>query len=455
MRRLLVLPTLFLSATLAAGTLRVEIDRNGFQGPLEIDVGIREESAAPKWIVTRTLAAKASSAAFDELQPGLYTILVRGPQPLQRISTPIAVGSSPAATTLKIPKRRLTVKVLLGDKPLPNAFLTLQHDALLWTTDLVADSRGMFEGESWESSRFLGKVWRDRTASGHVIDVMLPERESLIIDIPDRHVRGRVVDERREVIPGAVVTLRTATGAVTQTLRATARMDGTYEFFGVEPGEQILTARAPSHLDSDVIAFDLAPDSGSREFEIALAHGEQRALKVVDADGDAIASATLIAACGGHVKSIAVTDDTGSAPLATPAGVPCSFYALPQEGSLATAHTHGTMRVPAAASSLRLQLLTDTDQPLGDVSLLMRVNGEIIPPAVGRQFASRGLDLTSAADGSVSLAKIPSGTYEFWPYRGEAEGLMLYELAGDLAAPITLDVKAGENEAKIRLRKRL
>lgn len=455
MRTLLVVPALFLATTLAAGTLRVEIDRNGFDGPLVVDVGTREESAAPKWIATRTLSAKESSAAFDELRPGLYTVLARGPQPLQRLSTRIAVGISAAATTLTIPKRRLTVKVLLGGKPLPNASLTLQHDALLWTTDLATDSRGAFTGESWESAQFLGEVWRDRTTAGHVIDVLLPERGPLTIDIPDRHVRGRVVDEHGDAISGARVTLRTASGEVTQTLRATTRADGTYEFFGVEAGEQILTARAPSHLDGDVIAFDLASDSGSREFEIALAHGEQHEFKVVDSQGNAIAFATLIAACGGNVKSIALTDDTGSAPLATPPGVPCSFYALPREGSLAAAHTHGTMRVPAAASSLRLQLLSDTNEPLGDVSLLMRVNGEMIPPAVGRQFALRGLDLITAADGSVSLAKIPAGTYEFWPYRGEAEGLMLYELAGHLPPPITLDVKAGDNEAKIRLRKRL
>lgn len=455
MRTLLVLLNLFFSTALAAGTLRVEIDRGGFAGPLDVAIGTREETAAPRWIATRSLSAKESSAVFDDLQPGLYTVLVRGPQPLQRISTPIAVGASPIATTLKIPKRRLTVNVLLGGKPLPNASLTLQHDRLLWTTDVVTDARGAFHGEIWESGNFLGKVWRDRTTAGHVVDLVLPERGPVTIDVPDRHVRGRVVDEHGDVIPGALVILRTATGDVTQSLRATARTDGTFEFFGVEPGEQILTARAPSHLNSDTIAFDLTPGSGSREFEIALAHGEQQELKVVDSHGEAIAGATLVAACDGNVKSIAVTDNTGSAPLATPPGVRCSFYALPQEGSLAAAHTHGTVRVPPAASSLRLQLLTDTNEPLGDVSLLMRVNGEMIPPAVGRQFALRGFDLTTAEDGSVSLARIPSGTYEFWPYRGEAEGLMLYEIAGDMAAPITLNVKTGENEAKIKLRKRL
>lgn len=445
---------LLLCTPLAAGTLHVQVERNGFTGPVEVAVGTRAETAAPNWIATRRLAATQSSATFEELRPGLFTVLVRGSQPLQRLSTPVAVGNGPVTTRLKIPRNHLTMQILLGGKPLPNASLVLQHDTLLWTTEVTADARGAFRGESWASGRFLGKVWRDRTTAGHVVDLVLPERGPVTIDVPDRHVRGRVVDEQGEVIPGAFAILRTATGKVTQSLGVATRADGTFEFFGVEAGAQILTARAPSHLDSDALTFDVTPGSGSREFEIALAHGEQRELKVVDSHGEPLAGTALIAACGGNVKSTAVTDDTGSAPLATPPGVPCSFYALPQEGSLAAAHTHGTMRVPAAASSLRLQLVTDADEPLGDVSLLMRVNGEMIPPAVGRQFALRGFDLTTAADGSVSLARIPSGTYEFWPYRGEAEGLMLYELAGDMAAPITLHVKTGENEARIKLRKR-
>jgi hypothetical protein len=455
MRTLHILPTLLLATTLAAGTLRVEIDRNGVAGPLDVAVGTREETAAPKWIATRTLTAKQSSASFEELQPGLFTVLVRGAQPLQCISTPISVGNSPVTTRLKIPRNVLTLQVLLGGKPLPNASLSLQHDALLWTTEVETDPRGTFKGESWESARFLGKVWRDRSTAGHVIDVLLPERGSLTIDVPDRHVRGRVVDEQGDVIPEAVVILRTATGDVTQSLRTSTRPDGTFEFFGVEAGAQILSARAPSHLNSDALTFELASDSQTREVELKLAYGEQRELKVVDAHGEAIAGATLVAACGGNVKSTAVTNHTGSAPLATPQGVRCSFYALPREGSLAAIHTQGTVRVPAAVSSLRLQLLTDSNEPLGDVSLLMRVNGEMIPPAVGRQFALRGFDLTTGEDGTMSLARIPSGTYEFWPYRGEAEGLMLYELAGDMAAPITLTVKTGENEARIKLRKRL
>jgi hypothetical protein len=455
MRTVLGLLALLGCTTVAAGTLHVKLDRNGFTGPVDVAVGSREETAAPRWIATRTLTAKQSSATFEELQPGLFMVLVRGSQPLQRISTPIAVGNAPVTTRLKIPRNTLTMQVLLGGKPLPNASLTLQHDALLWTTDVETDARGGFRGESWESGKFLGKVWRDRTTAGHVVDIVLPERGAVSVDVPDRHVRGRVVDEHGKVIPGAFVILRSATGEVTQSLRVAARADGTFEFFGVAAGAHILSARAPSHLNSDAVTFDVTPGSGSREFEIALAHGEQRELKVVDSHGDAVAGATLVAACGGNVKSIAVTDDTGSAPLGTPPGVPCSFYALPREGSLATAHTEGTVRVPDAASSLRLQLVTDTNEPLGDVSLLMRVNGELIPPAVGRQFAMRGFDLTTAADGSVSLARIPAGTYEFWPYRGEAEGLMLYELAGDMAAPITLQVKTGANEAKVKLRKRL
>lgn len=34
------------------------------------------------------------------------------------------------------------------------------------------------------------------------------------------------------------------------------------------------------------------------------------------------------------------------------------------------------------------------------------------------------------------LAHLPPGTYDFWPYRSEAEGRMLYDTGWAMAAPI-------------------
>ncbi|MEA2463569.1 MAG: hypothetical protein QOJ98_1316, partial [Acidobacteriota bacterium] len=116
MRTFIALLFLFTSQTLTAGTLRVEIDRNGFTGPLEVAVGTRDDSA-PEWVATRTLGGRQSLAAFDALAPGLYTVLIRGAQPLQRLGVPVAVGNTPVTTRLAIPRRQVSMHVLLGGKP--------------------------------------------------------------------------------------------------------------------------------------------------------------------------------------------------------------------------------------------------------------------------------------------------------------------------------------------------
>ncbi len=57
-------------------------------------------------------------------------------------------------------------------------------------------------------------------------------------------------------------------------------------------------------------------------------------------------------------------------------------------------------------------------------------------------------------EGSLSLERIPPGTYDFWPHRTTAEGQMLYETATEFDAPISLTVLTGENNATVRFQAR-
>ena len=84
----------------------------------------------------------------------------------------------------------------------------------------------------------------------------------------------------------------------------------------------------------------------------------------------------------------------------------------------------------------------------------MRIDGTVVPPAVSQQLFTRGVRLRTNAEGSISLAHIPPGTYDFWPYRSEAEGQMLYDTGWAMATPISLDVVSGENTATVRLKAR-
>ena len=112
------------------------------------------------------------------------------------------------------------------------------------------------------------------------------------------------------------------------------------------------------------------------------------------------------------------------------------------------------LRVPEGSSSLKLALKSESGAAFSDIWLLIRIDGMVVPPAVSHQLFTRGLRLMTNGEGSISLAHIPPGTYEFWPYRSEVEGQVLYEAAPAMAAPISLNVLTGENKATVRLKAR-
>lgn len=438
-----------------AATLNVEVSRQGFTGPIQVSVAPRVDGTPPEWSATKTLPA-GSKVRFEDLPAGLYVVMVSGPQPLQRLSAKTNLGSDGSTVRLVIPKSKTELRVTLAGQPLAGATIGFTHDELRWPMDVETGVDGQFAGALWEPGVYTAHIYRDHTSAPHSVDVWLSPKP-LTIEVPDRHVTGRVLAGGKP-LAGAIVDLRSENGESIRTVRTQSAADGRFEFFGVREGALTLTARAASYLDSDSVAFELHGAKGGHAADVELTRGEPRVVRVADARGAAIAGATLIAACDGHVKSTAITDAAGRADVALPGGASCAIWALPQEGSLAIAPVEGAkpleIRVPEGASSLRLALKSEAGKPFSSMSLLMRIDGTVVPPAIARMLGSRGFSLVTNEEGRISLQRIPRGTYEFWPYRGGAEGQMLYETATEFDAPITVKVLTGENDATVRFRAR-
>lgn len=456
MRLLVVSSLLAFSLSASAAALRVEVSRNGFTGPIDVAIASRVEGTAPRWSAAKTLPA-SSTAIFTGMSDGLYLVMVKGPQPLQRLTAKANLGANGATVRLTIPKGKTSLRVMLAGRPIARAAVELTQQEMRWTTELQTDDDGRFEGSLWQPGAYDVAVWRDRGAAPHILNVTLAAKP-WTIDVPDRFVAGSVAGEDGKPVAGATVFLRTQDDVSTQTLHTSSGSDGRFEFFGVRQGSQSLTARAPSYLDSDAVAFELEGKSVRRSFDLALTHGIQRPVRVVDHRGEPVADASLLAACDGNIKSAAATDAEGRAKVALPPGGSCAVYAVPKDGSIAVSPVWGddsiVLRVPAGSSSLRLSLAADNGADFAGVWLLMRINGTIVPPAVARRLVNRGLRLVTDSEGAIELAHIPPGTYEFWPYQTDLEGQILYEGANTMSAPISLDVAAGENSAKVKLRSR-
>jgi hypothetical protein len=447
---------LLLDSAASAATLKVEVSRQGFTAPIQVALAPRVDGRPPQWSTIQTLAAGQSTLSFDGLPVGLYVVLASGPQPLQRLSAKANLGSDGTTLRLVLPRSKTVLRATLAGQPLPGAGIALTHGALRWRTDLETGKDGRFEGELWEPALYTAGVSRDEGSAPYEVDVALSP-QPFTIDVPDRHVRGRVVAGGTPVA-GAVVDLRSETSESVLTVRTHSAADGRFEFFGVREGALTLTARAPSYLDSDAATFELRGAPAQHSIDVELTRGEPRAVHVVGTDDAPIAGATLITSCGGHVKSMAVTSAKGSADVALPAGVSCAIFVLPKEGSIAVLPVKGAepllIRVPEGSSSLRLALKSVAGEPFSDMSLLMRIDGVAVPPAIARRLASRGFSLMTNEEGNLSLEHIPPGTYDFWPYRSTAEGEVLYETATEFDAPISLTVQAGENSATIRFKAR-
>jgi hypothetical protein len=448
---------LLLDLHASAATLDVDVIRHGFTGAIQVAVAPREDGKPPEWSATKTLPAGQSSLRFDGLPAGLYVVLASGPQPLQRLSARANLGSDGTTLRLDLPTSKTELRATLAGQPLPGAGITFTHAALRWQMEVKLGQDGRFSGELWEPGLYGASVRRHAASGPHSVDVVLAAKP-LTIDVPDRHVNGRILSDGKP-LARAFVNLRSESSESTLTVRTQSAPDGSFEFFGVREGALTLTARVPSYLDSDEIAFELRGEPARHTVDIELVRGQPRAVRVVDTHGTAIAGATLYASCDGHVKSTSATNAEGRADVALPAGdSSCAIYVLPKEGSIAISPVRGAepllIRVPEGSSSLRLALKSDKGEVFSAMSLLMKIDGAVVPPAIARLLGSRGFPLLTNDDGSVSLRHIPPGIYEFWPYRTAAEGQMLYETAAEFDAPISMQVLTGENDATIRFQAR-
>lgn len=456
MRTLAVSSLLVFSMAASAADLQVAVKRNGFAGPLEVAIAPRVEGRIPEWSAAKTLAAGKSAVTFTGLDKGLYIVLLSGPQPLQRLSGKANLGADGTTLRLALPKTEAALRVTLAGKPLAGAGVELTHDELRWSMKLETGGDGRFAGALWEPGLYTASVRRSSSAP-HQVDVMLSP-QTLTIDVPDRTVTGQVIGDDGEPIANALVALKSQNEISTLTMRTTSGADGRYEFFGVREGVHSLSARAQSYVNSDAVSFELHGAPAHQKVDLALTHGAHRPVRVVDERGHPIAGASLFTACNGHVKSTTYTNAEGRADVAVPDARSCAIYALPKEGSIAVGSVAKSqplvLRVRDGSSSLRLALKSELGDPFADLWLLMSIDGTVIPPAIARQLVTRGFSLRTDAEGSIALAHIPAGTYEFWPYRTDAEGQRIYEVADGYAAPISVNVLNGENRATVKFQAR-
>jgi hypothetical protein len=166
-------------------------------------------------------------------------------------------------------------------------------------------------------------------------------------------------------------------------------------------------------------------------------------------------AADVLAVSKGVLRASAYTDQEGRVriPVADAATV---VFILGRDGSFASLRPANAdvaaVTVAAPVSSLRITTRTTLGQPLPRVAMLVAYEGEVLPLDVASTFERAHGALRTDSAGDLTLRNLPAGTYQFWPYAGDSEAESI--LASGVAAPVTVNVKPGDNAVVVEFQAR-
>jgi hypothetical protein len=186
-------------------------------------------------------------------------------------STDVTVASSDVAVDLTIATRRVSGTVRLGDVPLADARLIFGGRYGPEQETLVTDDKGRFAGDlpggdavAEEPAKWTITIDADAPRVRRTLERSADRNDAgdleLDIVLPRTSVTGRVLNEDGSAEPQAIVTLRSPDGSLEQSL---ANPDGSFDFFGFEPGTYRVSAAAFQRTSEsrDVVATE-APGAG-------------------------------------------------------------------------------------------------------------------------------------------------------------------------------------------------
>lgn len=393
---------------------------------------------------------------IGHLLPERYAISARTPTGYGRTEGSIAVGLASHVEGVIVVLHaayRVSGRVVVGDKPCPDAEVTL-HDAVHDRTepmergaDGVQHADGMRPGTYavhvacrgfHEPARYPPVVIADRDQTGLVWPV-----------VAGATIHGIVKTASGAPVARADVTaLSSAPPAYADD---TSAADGSYELTGLVAGDYVLTASTDRGQTRDGAYRVALTASADTHLDLVLAEGGVIHGVVVDPDGHAVPGIEVHADGEARAGGVMQTGPDGTFEIS-----------LAQPGSydvVATADWQHDLHGPhvrehvdvASGGSVTVRLVVDAQhetisgdvadskgKPIGDAYVVAYPGNDFLGSAWRWTWAER--PVLTATDGTFAITKLPPGSYTVHAYRkGGSE-----TIAKDVAAGSTIHLRIAE-----------
>jgi len=440
--KLLVL-TLFVSALApiaSAVTLTAEIHQVEPRQVVAVDlVAMHESGRAPAKVVRSVTLERSEeldrTVRFESVEPGRYTVIVRGAKPWQRAGERVDVFDF---ETMPVHVQLAPFGMLLRTEP--KASIVLRHTEAFWEARFETDENGEAALELWQVGPLGATVKVDGSVPFRVQRTLKEAVDTeWLLDMPKREVIGTVVDaETGAPVPKASLALDMPQMVVS----VDAADDGTFRFAPVVAGKHVLQAGARDYPVAKV-EYTFGEDEEKHQVTIAMERQPKTTLAVVDARGRAMLDAEMLVFYGGRQVANTRTGRDGSAPVFIPQNEEREVWILPGDGSLgvtriASGAPHARVVVHDGSSRIVVRTESEEEQPIAGIMVDVRWNGLLIPDEVMEQLVGRGSRIVSREDGRILLQQIPPGTYELLV--AGAKPLWIVAVPGETTAVMTFSV---------------
>jgi uncharacterized GH25 family protein len=376
--------------------------------------------------------------SFEKIAPGDY-IVVRAPAaggPLMLFGGMKQVSVREGETTTfdldESSKINLSGRVLKGGQPVANTML------FFTMTDPAASQKELRQSHTDAEGRYQvgldaagtyavvvaggGKMFGGRQSG---VPIQVPDQPNPVVDVTVKAagISGRVMNSEGKPVSGAVVMVRPAASAGGdghgRGSQDQSEPDGTFLIDGLDPGTYTLTASAAGYRNAELPPVTIANESDVSAVDVRLEAGRTVRGRVVDANGNGIAGATVMAAASGSAPSAmgaigASSDVNGTFLVTAPADGPIDVTAVaagfPPARAIGVQPQNGEDVVLHAPRPGRVRVnVVDPNGPVAGA----RVDCRAVPDYLGGGYLSM-LNRTppTGADGTTTVSSLAPGAYE-------------------------------------------